>query len=104
MSSTAVIRYQTRPEAGDDNQQLVEAVFADLHQLQPAGIDYRVYRLDGQTFVHVFTAEEEADDILASLPTFQAFLAQHADRRTGPVERAEGTEIGRYSGDRMPVS
>ena len=31
-----VVRYKTRPDASDENQKLIEAVFAELNETQPA--------------------------------------------------------------------
>ena len=35
--STVVVRYRTKPEHADENQRLVEAVFAELAATTPAG-------------------------------------------------------------------
>jgi hypothetical protein len=49
-----VVRYQTRPDQAEENQRLVEAVFADLEEREPVGFTYQVFRLeDGVSFVHV---------------------------------------------------
>ena len=48
-----VVRYQTKPECADENQALVEAVFADLEARKTAGFTYQSLRLeDGVSFVH----------------------------------------------------
>jgi hypothetical protein len=41
-----VVRYQALPERAAENQQLIEAVFAELDQGQPEGFTYKVFRLD----------------------------------------------------------
>ena len=52
--SSVVVRYQAKPERADENQKLIEAVFADLEARQPEGFTYKVFRLeDGVSFVHV---------------------------------------------------
>lgn len=49
-----VVRYQARLERADENQHLIEAVFADLEARAPGGFTFRVFRLDdGESFVHV---------------------------------------------------
>jgi hypothetical protein len=38
-----VVRYQAKPDRADENQQLIEAVFADLAARQPKGFTYKVF-------------------------------------------------------------
>lgn len=98
MRVTRVIRYVTRPECADENTRLIGAVFADLDELQPEGLQYRSFRLeDGLTFVHVVTMTGDGNPLLAS-DAFQAFSSNVADRCTeGPLVR-EATILGDYSG------
>lgn len=95
---TAVIRYRTTPEAADENQRLIEAVFAELATAAPAGLRYTAVRLaDGVTFEHfVMNADEGAGDGLTALAAFQAFQRGLSDRLAGPVERTAATVIGSY--------
>jgi hypothetical protein len=87
--TATVVRYQTRPEAADENQRLIEAVFADLDALQPEGFTYKVFRLDdGVSFVHVVIEHDDIEraDSLQDVPAFQAFVAGIAQRcEEGPV-------------------
>src|SRR5207244_71575 len=56
---TVVVRYRTKPERADENQQLVEKVFAELHEMNATGFGYASFRLeDGVSFVHVVVEEE----------------------------------------------
>lgn len=95
---TTVVRYQVKPERGDENQQLVENVFAELAERQPDGIRYATFRLDdGVTFVHIAT--EEADDApnpLGSIAAFAAFQAEIADRCAIQPIVARGHLVGSY--------
>ena len=78
-----VVRYQAKPERADENQKLIEAVFADLQERQPRGFTYKAFRLDdGLSFVHVVVGHEDvADpDSLQDVPAFQAFVADIGDR------------------------
>jgi hypothetical protein len=91
-----VVRYETRPEAADDNQRLVEAVFAQLAADDPGGLRYAVLRLaDGVTFVHVAIVEGETDP-LPRLSAFAEFQAGHGGRTVGPPIPAEATLLGAY--------
>ncbi|MFE3457152.1 hypothetical protein ACFXKD_06370 [Nocardiopsis aegyptia] len=92
--STAVIRYRTKPEAAEENQRLVEDVFAELAATAPAGLRYSAFRLaDGVTFVHVVDGEG-----LAELAAFQAFQRALGDRVVAGPTREGATLVGSYPG------
>ena len=93
-----VVRYQARPERADENQGLVEAVFADLEERKPVGFTYQVFRLeDGVSFVHVVVEHDVEDpDSLQSVPAFQAFVAEIADRCEIPPVAMGATVVGAY--------
>ena len=77
-----VVRYQTKSDRAEENQELVEQVFAELDELNATGFAYASFRLDdGVTFVHVVVEEDAPGSVsLADLRTFQAFQAGIADR------------------------
>ncbi len=79
---TLVVRYRTKPERADENQILVEKVFAELNELNATGFAYASLRLaDGVSFVHVVVEEAgESSVSLADLPAFREFQAGIADR------------------------
>jgi hypothetical protein len=90
--SSSVIRYRTKPDAADENQRLIEKVFAELAETRPDGLSYASYRLDdGVTFVHVVTG-----DGLPDLPAFQEFQQGLADRLEASLDREPATLVGRY--------
>lgn len=96
MSRTVVVRYKTRPEAADENQRLIEAVFAQLNADDPGGLRYAVLRLaDGVTFVHVAIVEGETDP-LPRLSAFAEFQRGHRDRTAEPPVPAKATLLGAY--------
>jgi len=95
VSKPFVIRYEMRPDAADDNQGLIEAVFAQLAEQAPAGIRYASFRLgDGVTFVHVGQVDEGA--ALTDLPAFQEFQKGFGERAAGKPDANEATLIGSY--------
>ena len=79
---TIVVHYRTKPECAEENQQLVEKVFAELHELQATGFAYTSLRLDdGVSFVHLVVEEDGPGSVsLTDLPAFRAFQAGIADR------------------------
>jgi hypothetical protein len=97
MSKTVIVRYRTRPEAADENNRLVAAVFASLAELKPDGLAYTTYRLgDGTTFVHLAHLDG-AENPLATLPAFAEFQRDLASRCIKPPAPTEATIVGFYS-------
>ena len=93
-----VVRYQAKPEWADENQRLIEAVFAELESRESEGFTYKVFRLeDGVSFVHVVIEHDVSDpDSLQDLPAFEAFVADIADRcEIAPVVMG-ATIVGGY--------
>jgi hypothetical protein len=92
------VRYQAKAERADENQKLVEAVFADLEARQPEGFTYKVFRLeDGVSFVHVVIEHDvENSDALTDVPAFQTFVSDIADRCDVPPLAMGATLVGGY--------
>jgi hypothetical protein len=81
--TATVVRYQAKPDRADENQRLIEKVFAELEERQPNGFTYKAFRLDdGVSFVHVVIEHDDVEhpDSLQDVPAFQAFVAGIADR------------------------
>jgi hypothetical protein len=97
MSSVAV-RYTVRDGRGDENQALVEGVFAELAREGPAGLRYTAFRgEDGVSFLHVVTYDAgDAGAVLRSLPAFQLFREGLNARCAEPPVRLEMHEVGAY--------
>jgi hypothetical protein len=92
--NAAVIRYQTKPEAADENQGLIEKVFAELAAAGLPDLTYASFRLaDGVSFVHVVDGQG-----LTDLPAFQEFQRGLAERLVAGPTREDGSRIGSYSG------
>jgi hypothetical protein len=97
--TAVVVRYQAKPERADENQKLIEEVFADLEARQPNGFTYKVFRLeDGVSFVHVVIEHDDVDDkdSLQDVPAFQAFVADIGDRCAVPPLAMGATVVGGY--------
>jgi hypothetical protein len=95
--STVVVRYRTKADRADENQQLVEKVFAELAETRPAGFRYLALRLgDGNSFVHIATELEEHGSSLAEVPAFQAFVAGIAHRCEEPPQPISARVIASY--------
>jgi hypothetical protein len=97
--SATVIRYQTKPEAAEENQRLIENVFAELAATAPPGLRYSSFRLaDGVTFVHVVDGKG-----LTEVTAFQEFQRALGDRLAGSPTREDATPIGAYSAAAVTV-
>jgi hypothetical protein len=79
---TVVVRYRTKPDRADENQRLVEKVFAALDEIGDTGFAYASLRLeDGVSFVHVVVEDSGGANVsLAEVPAFQEFQAGISDR------------------------
>ena len=95
MREAFVARYRTTPEAAEENQRLVEDVYAELALRRPEGLQYATFRLDdGVTFVHVAVGGE---GVLPELPAFQEFQRELGARlEDGPPDGSNATVVGRY--------
>jgi hypothetical protein len=93
-----ILRYQAKPERAEENQQLIEAVFAELDKGELDGFTYKVFRLeDDMSFIHVWIEHDTADpDSLQAVPAFQAFMADLADRCAVSPVTTEATVVGGY--------
>lgn len=94
--TTTVVRYKVKDGRGDENQALVEAVFAELAETAPDGLRYGTIRLDdGVTFVHIARSEGEQSPLNESA-AFKAFVEGLQERCAEPPTPLEGTVIGNY--------
>jgi len=90
-----VVRYQAKPEQVEENQRLIEKVFAELHAKSPGGIRYLALRLGDGTFVH-FAVVETADASITGLEAFRAFRNGINERCIAPPQAADATIVGNY--------
>ena len=98
-----IVRYAVGPEHVEQNEQLVRAVYAELHARTPAGLRYRTFRVgDGGEFLHLaFTETADGQSPLLELPAFRAFQTGLGERCTQPPVLSELHELGSFGwGDR----
>lgn len=96
MAHQTSVRYTTRDTAAaDENQRLIDAVFAELAETEPDGLSYRVARSDdGLSFEHVAVVEDE--NPLLALASFQAFSSTVGQRITAPPVVSTSAVVARY--------
>jgi hypothetical protein len=92
-----MVRYKVRPDQAALNEELIDGVFAELHELRPEAFSYRVFVLeDGVSVVHV--VEYEGANPLPALASFKRYSADVRDRlEEGPVF-SELRQIGSIGG------
>ncbi|EWM17744.1 antibiotic biosynthesis monooxygenase [Kutzneria sp. 744] len=96
MHKAVMVRYRTKPEAAQENQRLVEAVYRELNADDPGGLHYATFRLaDGVTFVHVAAYEGE-DNPLQRSAAFKEFQQDFGARSAEGPEFSDVTLVGEY--------
>lgn len=97
MSSTVVVRYTPTEDRADENQQLVENVFAELDAADPGGVRYATFRLADGTFVHIAMIEGDENPLgeLAEFGEFQAEIMDRCAPGDGPNPQP-ATLVGSY--------
>lgn len=92
-----VVRYQPKPDQADENQRLVQAVFAELAVTKPTGFSYATLRLADGTFIHV--AETDADvnplNEVKAFATFLSGIGERCEPGLGPNPQS-ATVVGSY--------
>jgi hypothetical protein len=88
-----LIRYRAKPEKAEENQSLIEGVFAELHAKAPPQVRYLVLRLSDGTFCHLV---DDSAKTIANLDAFAAFQRGGEERRLEPPQQLEATVVGNY--------
>jgi len=84
--STVVVRYRPRADQADENQRLVEAVFAELGEADPGGLRYATFRLADGTFLHIADTEVEPNPLgkVGAFARFQEGIVDRCEPGEGP--------------------
>lgn len=95
--STIVVRYRPKEDRADENQRLVEAVFAELAATDPGGLRYATWRLADGTFVHIADIEGDENPLAATaaFAEFQKGIGDRCEEGEGPNARP-ATLVGSY--------
>jgi hypothetical protein len=93
-----MVRYRVKPDRVEENEELIRAVYDELHRTEPAGLRYATFKLDdGVSFVHLAADESESEaSPLSKVKAFQEFQTDIEGRtEEGPiVTRLE--QVGSY--------
>ena len=96
--SVVVVQYTTQPDRADENQALVEQVFAELATARPDGLRYATFRLNGgASFVHVAAVDTpDGTNPLSGIAAFGEFQRGIPDRMVEGPDVTEATMVGSY--------
>ena len=90
-----VVRYKVRPDAAQENQRLIENVFAELRAKSPEGVRYLSLKLADGTFIH-FSMTEDGAPPIPGLDAFRVFQSSIKERCSELPQSAEATIVGNY--------
>lgn len=95
--STIVVQYRPKAELADENQRLVEDVFAELAATEPGGIRYATWRLADGTFVHIADVDADVNPLStnAAFQRFQQGIIDRCEAAAAPAAHA-ATLVGAY--------
>ena len=91
-----LIRYKTAPNRADENQQLIEKVFEELHQKKPEGVRYMALRLADGAFVHFVVKAADSANPITTLQRFRPFSGASRSAAWMPPQSSEATLVGNY--------
>ena len=94
---TVVVQYETKPERADENQALIERVFAELDERAPDGFSYMSLRLaDGVSFIHVVVETAAGAIPLTDVAAFREFVKDIDDRCVKQPAASGAQVVGAY--------
>jgi hypothetical protein len=93
-----MVRYKVKPDRAAENEELVRAVYDELHRTEPAGLRYATFRLgDGVTFVHLASHEtEDGSNPLSQVEAFARFQENIGERCDEAPVLTELHEVGSF--------
>ena len=85
-----IVQYRTRPDRAEENQALVEAVFAELRASAPDGLRY-------ESFVHVAeVSTADGTNPLTGTAAFAEFVREIGDRCVEGPRATSASLVGEY--------
>ena len=100
---TLVVRYKVKsPEAAQENERLIRAVFDQLSRDDVEGVRYQVFKAaDGLSFTHVSAFDGVEHNPLTKLQAFKEFAAGIGTRCEEPPVTSQVEAVGKF--DNLPL-
>ena len=96
--ATVIVRYKVEPGRGDENTDLVKAVFAELKETKPNGVRYATFVADdGLSFTHVASVDEGVENPIPQLDAFKVFQQGLRERCEEKPTPTPVREVGSYN-------
>ena len=91
-----IVKYKLKKDRVEEHEALIRAVFAELAEAAPKGIQYGAFKQpDGVSYVHVaFIAADK--NPLDGVAAFNAFTARIGERCVEPPDVVDLKAIGAY--------
>jgi hypothetical protein len=75
-----MVRYKVKADRAAENEELVRAVYDELHRTEPAGLRYATFQVDdGVSFVHL-ASTDDGHSPLSHVKAFKRFQENIDDR------------------------
>lgn len=93
-----VVRYKVKPDRVEENERLIDRVYAELAERDPGGLRYATFRLaDGVSFLHVASVDAETEgNPLGEIAAFAEFTREIAERCDEPPVAQDARLVGSY--------
>jgi hypothetical protein len=91
-----IVRYRTKPEAAQENERLIRAVFQELSAKSPDGVRYLALTLSDGTFIHFSTVDSDGANPILQLEAFRSFQAGIKERCSESPQASDATIVGNY--------
>ncbi len=92
-----LVRYKLEPDRIEENQALVDAVYAELKANKPAGLRYTTLKSkDGLTWFHLASIETAEGNPLGGTDAFKQFQENIKDRCEEPPAPTDLELVGAY--------
>ena len=92
-----MVQYKVKPDQTERNEELVRAVYDELHRTEFAGLRYATFKLDDDvTFVHIAVETGDGQRSLADLDAFKEFTKDIGERCDVAPAASALREVGSF--------
>jgi hypothetical protein len=94
-----MVRYKVKADSAQENERLIQAVFAELARARPPGLRYQSFKLDdGVSFVHIASVDTaDGSNPLLAVEEFKRFTKDIQARCVEPPVTTTLTVVGSFT-------